>query len=98
MAQATYTGKSTTAGNSTALRVESAFFRSHPEARGSFKVKQVGRGQFLFSFDVSQEGEEDPALAAFLSFIDKEMEAGRDEFTPLDQDLLDEIDGLVGPR
>lgn len=94
-----YKGKRTTSGSSGALRIESAFFRSHPDASGEFRIQAIAPGLFLVSFDASapDEGEAgDPALAPFLSFLEARLAAELDEIVPLDERLVAEIDDLVG--
>lgn len=94
-----YKGKRTTSGSSGALRVESAFFRSHPDAAGEFRIQAIAPGQFLVSFAATAADEDesgDPALASFLSFLEARLAAEPDGVVPLDADLLAEIDDLVG--
>lgn len=67
-----FQGRATTAGNSEALRFDKALFRQHPEFRGPVTGRVVGPGVMLVVADAppAPEGEGDPMLAAWLSFIE----------------------------
>lgn len=74
----TFTGSITTTGKSEAIRLDKALFRLHPEFRQKAKVRAqvIAPGHALIS--VVEEGpweveEEDPVVATFLAFLEKDM-------------------------
>lgn len=92
----TFTAKATTSGNSRALRLDAALFKSHPEfAKGEFAVHVLGPGTMLVT--ATKRGdladEHDPVLAAYLAFLEDQMKTGpkmirsltRADVTGLDQ-------------
>ncbi|UFP93292.1 type II toxin-antitoxin system PrlF family antitoxin [Gloeobacter morelensis] len=96
---ASYTGSVTTSGNSRALRVEKAFFQANPEFAQQNKVVvyEIGPGTVLVkAIDaLGDDGEEDPVMATFLSFLDNDIKNHPTRVTPLDEELWAEIDKLV---
>lgn len=73
----TYTGTITTTGKSEAIRLEKALFKSHPEFRQKTKVHAyvIGPGTMLVSVDSETvaDAEDDPVMAAFLSFLSSDI-------------------------
>jgi antitoxin PrlF len=73
----TFAGSITTTGKSEAIRLDKALFRLHPEFRQKAKVRAqvIAPGHALIS--VVEEGpseeEEDPVVATFLAFLEKDM-------------------------
>lgn len=85
-----YKGSVTTTGNSHAIQLEKGLFRQHPEfARKSRVTASVfAPGKILISLDddASIASEDDPILASFLAFIEKEMKEHPNEITPFTED------------
>jgi antitoxin PrlF len=86
-ASVAYAGTITTTGKSEAIRLEKSLFRSHPEFRQRSKVHAhvIGHGTMLISVadDDTSESEMDPVMAAFLSFLDREIAQSPDRIQPL---------------
>jgi antitoxin PrlF len=78
-----YRGKQSKIGNSQGFRLESAFFRSHPEFSGDVTATVVGPRQVLLTAE--PEEHEDPVLDAFLDLLAKDMEAHPDRIRPMDE-------------
>jgi len=74
-------GAITTTGRSGALRLDKAFFSSHPEFRvkAKLRVHHIGPGQALVSVEESPDAAEaeapDPVVSAYLAFLEKDMAA-----------------------
>ena len=72
-----YTGTVTTTGKSEAIRLEKALFKSHPEFRQKAKVHAhvIAPGTMLVSVadEVATGRSADPVMAAFLSFLAKDI-------------------------
>jgi hypothetical protein len=82
----TFTAKAATSGNSRALRLDAALFKSHPEfAKGEFAVHVLGPGTMLVTATnpASAADEQDPVLTAYLAFLDNQMKARPDLIRPL---------------
>ena len=102
-----YSGKTTVAGNSTALRVEARFFHEHPEfGKGAgLRIKAVAPGVALVSLSgVSRSStprvpeaapEFDPAELAFLAFLERGMEQHPERAEALDAGTLAEAERLT---
>ena len=92
-----YQGKVAAIGNSKGIRLDAAFFRSHPEFSGEVMATVVSDGHVLLSAKspAREESESDPVLGCFLTFLEKEMQAHPDLIQPADQKLLAEIAELV---
>ena len=74
----TFSGTITTTGTSEAIRLEKALFRLHPEFRQKAKVRAqvIAPGHALVSVvevGIAPRDEEDPIVAAFLAFLEKDM-------------------------
>jgi antitoxin PrlF len=99
--KASYTGSVATSGNSEAIRFEKAFFKACPEFRQKAKVRAhpIAPGQVLLSIEEEVKEEEsmedDPTLAAFLSFLDQEMKKRPELIQPLDESVLQRARELV---
>ncbi len=82
-----YTGTITTTGKSEAIRLEKALFKSHPEFRQKTKVRAhvIGPGTMLVSLadDAAAGPRADPVMAAFLSFLGKDIAAAPARVKPL---------------
>ena len=89
-----FTAKAATSGNSRALRLDSALFKSHPEfAKGEFAVHVLGPGTMLVTAtkpNVAAD-EEDPVLTAYLAFLDGQLKTHPDMIRPF---TLADVAGL----
>jgi len=88
----TFTGAVTTTGTSQAIRLEKALFRAMPELRPQARVKAhvIGPGQLLISLEPAPgvDAEQDPALAAFLAFLERDMRLHPRRLAPLSKKSL----------
>lgn len=81
MAQADYKGSITTTGRSEAIRLDKALFKAHPEFRQRAKIRAraIGPGSLLVTVDANETDdlggdiERDPVVAAYLSFLERDM-------------------------
>lgn len=98
-----YTGKISTIGNSDAIRLDKNLFKQHPEFRQKAQVRAdvIGPGTMLLQVvdDAELEGENDPIVRAFLSFIEKDMLDNPVNITPVSADQMAKIaeltDGVI---
>ena len=89
----TFQGSITTTGKSEAIRLDKALFRLHPEFRQKAKVRAhiVAPGHALISVmdpNASTFREEDPVVAAFLSFIENDMKTHPERIAGLSKRLV----------
>ena len=96
-------GAITTTGRSGALRLDKAFFSSHPEfrVRAKLRVHHIGLGQALVSVEEAPEAAEveapDPVVSAYLAFLEKDMATNPGALTPFTSAELDTLtDRLKG--
>ena len=96
-------GAITTTGRSGALRLDKAFFSSHPEFRvkAKLRVHHIGPGQALVSVEEAPEAAEveapDPVVSAYLAFLEKDMATNPSALTPFTSADLDTLtDRLKG--
>lgn len=105
MAQAEFKGSITTTGRSEALRLEKALFKAHPEFRQRAKIRAhvIGPGSLLVTLD-SNEGEaiedsgsieRDPVVAAYLSFLERDMSEHPDRLSPFTETDIARIQALT---
>ena len=98
-ASVAYAGTITTTGKSEAIRLEKSLFKSHPEFRQKSKVQAhvIGPGTMLVSVtdDGTNDGDEDPIMAAFLSFLDREIAESPGRIKPLAATRIDEARALT---
>ena len=98
-ASVAYAGTITTTGKSQAIRLEKSLFRSHPEFRQKTRVQAhvIGPGTMLVSVADTEETEsgEDPIMAAFLSFIDRDIEQSPEHIKPLSATRIEEARSLT---
>lgn len=106
MAQAEFKGSITTTGRSEALRLEKALFKAHPEFRQRAKIRAhvIGPGSLLVTLD-SNEGEaieavggtieRDPVVAAYLSFLQRDMSEHPDRLSPFTETDIARIQALT---
>ena len=95
-----YSGKVTPVGNSKGIRLDSAFFKAHPEFDGEVGLTVLGDGQVLLSARSSRKkatGDEmgDPVLLGFLGFLEAQMTARPELITAADPAQLARIGKLV---
>ena len=94
-----YSGKATPVGNSKGIRIDAAFFRAHPEFSGEVDATVVGEGQVLLSAyclpDLASAQDDDPVLAAFLGYVERDMQDHSESIQPADQNQLARIAKLV---
>lgn len=95
-----YSGKVTPVGNSKGIRLDSAFFKAHPEFNGAVRATVLADGQVLLSAKPgvrrSRAREvDDPVLLGFLRFLEQQMRARPDLIAPADEKQLKRIGKLV---
>lgn len=95
-----YSGKVTPVGNSKGIRLDSAFFRAHPEFKGAVRVTVLADGQVLLSARLARRkrktGEaDDPVLLGFLRFLERQMQARPELILPAHRAQLKRIGKLV---
>ena len=95
-----YSGKVTPVGNSKGIRLDSAFFKAHPEFEGEVRVTVLADGQVLLSARSSgkkaKAGEmDDPVLLGFLGFLEAQMAAQPEQIPAADPAQLARIGKLV---
>ena len=94
-----YTGTITTTGKSEAIRLEKALFKSHPEFRQQAKVRAhvIGPGTMLVSVagETTAEDDADPVVAAFLSFLARDMSQSPELLKPLAETRIEEARRLT---
>ncbi|WP_284352631.1 hypothetical protein [Roseisolibacter agri] len=88
-------------GNSDGFTFDKALFKAHPEFQGGRVAAHViAPGQMLVSVDVpvdlapEVEGH-DPVLAAYLGFLDGQLEARRDLLRPFTAEDMAGVDALL---
>lgn len=95
-----YKGRATRSGNSKAIAFEAALFRTHPEfEEGRFEADYIGPGTLLVRTAPEAEEEkadEDPVLAAFLAFAERDMREHPGRIQPLSAELIARAEELVG--
>jgi antitoxin PrlF len=92
MARAEFKGSITTTGRSEALRLDKALFKAHPEFKQRAKIRAhvIGPGSLLITLDSSDGGrtdeldtmELDPVVAAYLSFLERDMSEHPERLRP----------------
>ena len=94
-----YSGTITTTGKSEAIRLEKSLFKSHPEFRQRAKVQAhvIGPGTMLLSVseEATTQSEADPVMAAFLSFLDRDISQTPDRVKPLSATRIKEARELT---
>lgn len=95
-----YSGKVTPVGNSKGIRLDSAFFKAHPEFKGEVRATVLTDGQVLLSAKAGSRkgaaGEfDDPVLLGFLHFLETQMIAQPRQIGPADKAQLNRIGKLV---
>lgn len=95
-----YSGKVTPVGNSKGIRLDSAFFKAHPEFNGEVRATVLADGQVLLSAAskrrVPRKDEDaDPVMMGFLKFLEGQMAAHPELIEPVDGAQLKRIGKLV---
>jgi antitoxin PrlF len=86
-----YSGEVIIKGTSTVIRLEKDLFRQHPEfSNVDVKADVIGPGKLLISVvDGSLlDDEDDPIVAAFLSFLENDISNNPASIIPLDPMLI----------
>ncbi len=95
-----YSGKVTPVGNSKGIRLDSAFYKAHPEFEGEVRATVLADGQVLPSARSSGKKAkaremDDPVLLGFLGFLKAQMAAQPERITTADPAQLARIGKLV---
>ena len=95
MSQAVFKGSITTTGRSEALRLDKALFKAHPEFKQRAKIRAhvIGPGSLLVMLDSPEGGttnaddliEADPVVAAYLSFLERDMSEHPERLRPFSE-------------
>ena len=98
--QERYEGAVVQVGNSRGMRLPAGFFRAHPEFAGKVQVTVVADGAVLMSAKMparrrSKDDEDDPVVASFLQFMEKQMTAHPEDIVPAKADQMRRIGKLV---
>ena len=98
--QEQYEGSVVQVGNSRGMRLPAGFFNAHPEFNGKVRLTVVADGQVLMSTMAPAQGkgkrdDEDPVLASFLKFLEKQMLENPDQIVAADAAQLRRIGKLV---
>ena len=105
MARAEFKGSITTTGRSEALRLDKALFKAHPEFKQRAKIRAhvIGPGSLLVTLDSNEGGrtnsadaiERDPVVAAYLSFLERDMSEHPEQLRPFTEADIARIDALT---
>ena len=97
-----FSGKSTSIGNSNGFRFDAALFKANPEFFGEVRATVLAPGQMLVSVvpmdeqpPALQDEESNPVMQAFLSFLEGQMKAHPDLIEPLSAAQMAHIAALV---
>ncbi len=80
------------------MRLPAGFFRAHPEFTGKVQVTVVADGSVLMSAKSRRKPKDeadDPVLASFLQFVEKQMTENPQEIVAADTAQLRRIGKLV---
>jgi hypothetical protein len=102
MKQQSFSGKSTSIGNSNGFRFDAALFKANPEFFGEVRGTVLAPGQMLVSVvptgeqePASQDEEGNPVMQAFLSFLEGQMAAHPELIEPVTEAQMAHIAALV---
>jgi antitoxin PrlF len=105
MVQVAFKGTVTTTGKSEALRIEKALFKAHPEFKQRAKIRAhvIGPGSMIVTLDpddndvsaAEDEIEQDPIVAAYLSFLERDLIKHPDSLRPISNEELQRIQELT---
>ena len=98
----TFSGKSTSIGNSNGFRFDAALFKANPEFFGEVRGTVLAPGQMLVSVVPTgeqqlelQDEEVNPVMLAFLSFLEGQMAAHPELIEPVTEAQMAHIAALV---
>ena len=97
-----FSGKSTSIGNSNGFRFDAALFKANPEFFGEVRGTVLAPGQMLVSVVPTgeqqpelQDEEANPVMLAFLSFLEGQMAAHPELIEPVTAAQMAHIAALV---
>ncbi len=95
-----YEGTVVQVGNSRGMRLPAGFFHAHPEFTGKVKITVVADGAILVSAKSvskrkAKDEENDPIVASFLQFMEKQMIQHPEDIVAADAAQLRRIGKLV---
>ncbi len=95
-----FSGSTATAGNSRAMRFETAFYKAAPEfyqPGSAIRADVIGPGTVLVRLDaaVPEAGATDPVIGAWLSFIDGDIRSTPERLAPLTEEEAAGLEKLV---
>jgi len=98
----TFSGKTTSIGNSKGFRFDAALFKANPEFFGEVRGTVLAPGQMLVSVVSTgeqqpelQDDEGNPVMQAFLSFLEGQMAAHPELIEPVTEAQMTHIAALV---
>jgi len=102
MRHPSFSGKSTSIGNSKGFRFDAALFKANPEFFGEVRATVLAPGHMLVSVvptgeqaSALQDEEENPAMLAFLSFLEGQMAMHPELIEPVTEAQMAHIANLV---
>jgi hypothetical protein len=102
MKHQSFSGKSTSIGNSNGFRFDAALFKANPEFFGEVRATVLAPGQMLVSVvptgapvTEQQDPEFNPVMQAFLSFLEGQMTAHPELIEPVTEAQMAHIAALV---
>jgi antitoxin PrlF len=104
MARAEFKGSITTTGRSEALRLDKALFKMHPEFKQRAKIRAhvIGPGSLLVTLESADQDapatdsvERDPVVAAYLSFLERDMSEHPERLRPFTEADIARIQALT---
>jgi len=102
MKHQSFSGKSTSIGNSNGFRFDAALFKANPEFFGEVRATVLAPGQMLVSVvptgapvTEQQDPEFNPVMQAFLSFLECQMTAHPELIEPVTEAQMAHIAALV---
>jgi hypothetical protein len=102
MKHQSFSGKSTSIGNSNGFRFDAALFKANPEFFGEVRATVLAPGQMLVSVVPTgasvpelQDPEFNPVMQAFLSFLEGQMTAHPELIEPVTEAQMAHIAALV---
>ena len=97
-----FSGKSTSIGNSNGFRFDAALFKANPEFFGEVRGTVLAPGQMLVSVVPTagqppepQDEEDNPVMQAFLGFLEGQMAAHPELIEPVSEAQMAQIAALV---
>ncbi len=95
-----FSGSTATAGNSRAMRFETAFYKAAPEFSqpgNAIRADVIGPGTVLVRLDaaIPEVGAVDPVIGAWLSFIDGDIRSTPGRLAPFTEEEVAGLERLV---